>query len=99
MVLFGTGENFVPALPTSPLPPPPTNSLTGCIPTLGNQSNPEYDHYNSGGNVNGSGIQKSGDVKVRNHSPKTGLLNLGSVGSNKGNACNVQLLGDVKIGN
>ena len=95
MSLFGTVENFVPTLPTSPLPTPP-NSGDGYPPM--EHPNPEYNHYKSGRNVNGSGIQKSGDVTVRDHSPTTGVMNLGSICSNKGNDGRLQLVGDVKIG-
>ena len=112
MDLLDTVENLIPISSTSPhSPPSPSHASTryvpsgDCQPNSGNgyppmnHSNPEYNYYNSGGNVNGSGIQKNGDVKVRNHSPKTGLLNLGSIASNKGNESHQQLLGDVNIAN
>jgi len=54
--------------------------------------------FNSGGNTNGSGNQKNGDVKVGNHKHRMGGVRIGRIGGNHGNHGGQQLSGDVKIG-
>uniref|UniRef100_A0A803LPE6 Uncharacterized protein n=1 Tax=Chenopodium quinoa TaxID=63459 RepID=A0A803LPE6_CHEQI len=56
-------------------------------------------YYNTGNNVNGSGIQKNGDIKIGNRSQRTGGVKIGSIGSNIGNQGGQQLVGDVKLAN
>ena len=55
--------------------------------------------FNAGGNTNGSGNQKNGDVKVGNHKQqRAGGVRIGRIGGNHGNHGGQQVSGDVNIG-
>ncbi|KNA10553.1 hypothetical protein SOVF_143290 [Spinacia oleracea] len=58
-----------------------------------------YGSFATGRNVNGSGIQKNGDVNVGNRSQKSGGVDIGSIGGNLGNLRGQQVVGDVKLAN
>ena len=60
---------------------------------------PPGSSFNSGGNWNGSGIQKNGDVKVGNSKEKSGGVDIGSIGGNHDNQGGQQIAGDIKLGN
>uniref|UniRef100_A0A803LPF7 Uncharacterized protein n=1 Tax=Chenopodium quinoa TaxID=63459 RepID=A0A803LPF7_CHEQI len=55
--------------------------------------------FNAGGNTNGSGIQKNGDVNVGNSNQKTGGVDIGTIGGNHGNQGGQQSSGNITAGN
>ncbi|KNA10444.1 hypothetical protein SOVF_144360 [Spinacia oleracea] len=85
-------------------PPPPQAQGYGyppyCFPSPGPGPVPVYGStYNSGNNVNGSGIQKNGDVKVGNSKAKSGGVDIGTIGGNHTNQGGQQSSGNVTLGN
>lgn len=55
--------------------------------------------YNSGGNVNHSGMQTNGSIEVGNSHAKSGGVDIGTIGGNLGNQGGQQVTGDVTLGN
>ncbi|CAO2814953.1 unnamed protein product [Amaranthus hypochondriacus] len=81
-------------------PCPPNQAYNNCNPIP--QPQPVIipgSSFNSGGNWNGSGIQKNGDVKVGNKKEKSGGVDIGSIGGNHENQGGQQIAGDIHLGN
>uniref|UniRef100_A0A803LPF6 Uncharacterized protein n=1 Tax=Chenopodium quinoa TaxID=63459 RepID=A0A803LPF6_CHEQI len=82
-------------------PPPPTQGCPQqqvCPP----QFIPNHGYgggFYSGGDVNHSGIQKNGDIKVGNSKVKSGGVDIDSIGGNHNNQCGQQTTGNISLGN
>ncbi|CAO2814955.1 unnamed protein product [Amaranthus hypochondriacus] len=60
---------------------------------------PPGSSFNSGGNSNGSGIQKNGNVEFGNQKQKSGGVDIGKIGGNHANSQGgQQVAGDITLG-
>ncbi|XP_057544332.1 cell wall protein qid3-like [Amaranthus tricolor] len=85
-------NNYCPPPPNYGYPAPPYNNYPVAVIPPGSS-------FNTGGNSNGSGIQKNGDVKFGNKKEKSGGVDIGKIGGNHGNnEGGQQVAGDITLG-